>query len=201
MSSELKKIMSHIKSLEIKECISQIYISHQQIFVVLKKADSILEVLAILQNDKKCLFKQLMSICGVDYPQQNDRTEIIYNLLSMTHNARIAVKITAKDKQVIPTVYNIFPCAIWYEREVWDMYGVYFGKNPDLRRILTDYNFDGHPLRKDFPLTGFTQTKYSTEEGRVVYEPVKLTQEFRNFDFTSPWENAQYVLPGDEKAS
>ena len=159
---------------------------------------SVPRVLAFLRDDSQCLFKQLMDICGVDYPERIERFEVVYNLLSLKHNQRVRVKTSVREDEAVPSVVGIFPCAGWYEREVWDMYGVPFSDNPDLRRILTDYGFDGHPLRKDFPLTGFVEVRYDDEQKRVVYEPVKLTQDFRSFDFLSPWEG---VLPGDEKAT
>ncbi len=166
--------------------------------VVRVKPDSIPAVITYLRDDSQCLFKQLMDICGVDYPDRPERFEVVYNLLSLKHNQRVRVKVAVGEDQPVPSVVSIFPCAGWYEREVWDLYGVPFSDNPDLRRLLTDYGFDGHPLRKDFPLTGFVEVRYDDEQKRVVYEPVKLTQDFRSFDFLSPWEG---MLPGDEKAS
>jgi NADH-quinone oxidoreductase subunit C len=158
------------------------------------------QLLTFLRDDASCLFKQLVAICGADYPERPERFDVVYSLLSYRHNQRIRVKIRADEETVIPSVTRVFSSAGWYEREVWDLYGVMFGGNPDLRRILTDYGFDGHPLRKDFPLTGFVEMRYDEEQKRVVYEPVKLTQAFRSFDFMSPWEGAEYILPGDEKA-
>jgi len=139
-----------------------------------------------------------MDICGVDWPERPERFDVVYNLLSLKHNQRIRVKVAVREDEPVPSVVGIFPSAGWYEREVWDLYGVPFAGNPDLRRILTDYGFDGHPLRKDFPLTGFVELRYDDEQKRVVYEPVKLTQDFRSFDFLSPWEG---MLAGDEKAT
>lgn len=159
---------------------------------------SVPRVLSYLRDDSQCLFKQLMDLCGVDFPEREKRFEIVYNLLSLKHNQRIRVKVSVREDEPVPSVVGIFPCASWYEREAWDMYGVPFAENPDLRRLLTDYGFDGHPLRKDFPLTGFVEVRYDDEQKRVVYEPVKLTQDFRSFDFLSPWEG---MLPGDEKAT
>jgi NADH-quinone oxidoreductase subunit C len=161
-------------------------------------AASIQKVLTFLRDDSQCLFKQLMDICGVDYPERERRFDVVYHLLSLRHNQRVRVKVEADEETPVPSVVDVFVSAGWYEREVWDMYGVGFAGNPDLRRILTDYGFDGHPLRKDFPLTGFVELRYDDEQKRVVYEPVKLTQDFRNFDFLSPWEG---MLPGDEKAT
>ena len=141
-----------------------------------------------------------MDVCGVDRPERTRRFDVVYNLLSLTHNRRIRVKLETDEETPVPSVVNVFSAANWWEREVWDLFGIYFSDHPDLRRILTDYGFDGHPLRKDFPLTGYVEVRYDDEQKRVVYEPVKLAQEFRRFDFLSPWEGVQRVLPGDEKA-
>ena len=146
-------------------------------------------------------YQQLMEIAGADYPGRAERFEVVYMLLSLTKNHRIMVKVEAAEDTPVPTVTTLWPVAGWLEREVFDMYGVLFDGNTDLRRILTDYGFEGHPFRKDFPLTGYQELRYSEEEGRVVYEPVELAQDFRSFDFMSPWEGAEYILPGDEKAS
>ncbi len=146
------------------------------------------KVLVFLRDNKKCSCKQLMDICGVDYPNREIRFEIVYHLLSLKHNHRVRVVVHTDEKDPIPTVTEIFHSADWWEREVWDMFGIVFKRHPDLRRILTDYNFKGHPLRKDFPLTGYTEVRYDEHQGKVVYEPVKLDQNFRSFDFLSPWE-------------
>ena len=146
-------------------------------------------------------FKQLIDICGVDYPARVKRFEVVYQLLSLRRNQRIRVKVRVSDMVAVPSITEIYSNAEWFEREAWDMYGVRFENNPDLRRILTDYGFEGHPQRKDFPLTGYKEVRYDPEKQRVVYEPVVLDQEFRNFDFVSPWEGTEYVLPGDEKAT
>lgn len=145
-------------------------------------------------------YQQLMEIAGVDYPQRAERFEVVYMLLSLTRNHRVTVKVNAAENTPVPTVTTLWPVAGWLEREVFDMYGVVFAGNQDLRRILTDYGFEGHPFRKDFPLTGYVELRYSEEDKRVVYEPVELAQDLRQFDFMSPWEGAEYVLPGDEKA-
>jgi NADH-quinone oxidoreductase subunit C len=167
------------------------------------RRDAIVKVLTYLRDDTNCLFKQLIDLCGVDRPGRVERFEVVYNLLSLRHNRRIRVKVTTDEATPVPSVAGVFNVATWFERETWDMYGVFFADNPDLRRILTDYGFEGHPLRKDFPLTGFVELRYDDEQKRVVYEPVKLTQGFRNFDFLSPWEGEDRapVLPGDEKAT
>ncbi len=160
----------------------------------------IAHVLKFLRDDTLCRFIQLIDLCGVDYPQRPKRFDVVYHLLSMHNNSRVRVRIDAGEDDVVPSIRDIYPCADWFEREAYDMYGLVFAGHDDLRRILTDYGFEGHPLRKDFPLTGHVEVRYDDQQKRVVYEPVKLVQEFRNFDYLSPWEGASYVLPGDEKA-
>jgi len=160
---------------------------------------SIIKVLLFLRDDQNCQFKQLVDLCGVDFPEREERFEVVYNLLSTKHNQRLRVKVAAGEDDAVESVAEVFSSAIWFEREAFDLYGIYFANHPDLRRILTDYGFEGHPLRKDFPLTGYVEVRYDSDQRRVVYEPVKLTQEFRTFDFTSPWEGI-LRLPGDEKA-
>nr|WP_068077525.1 NADH-quinone oxidoreductase subunit C [Novosphingobium lentum] len=160
--------------------------------------DRIEDALRLLRDEHA--YQQLMEIAGVDYPSRPERFEVVYCLLSLTKNQRIIVKVTTDEATPVPTVTTLWPVAGWLEREVYDMYGVLFAGNPDLRRILTDYGFQGHPFRKDFPLTGYVELRYSEEDKRVVYEPVELAQDLRQFDFMSPWEGADYVLPGDEKA-
>lgn len=162
---------------------------------------SILETLKFLRDDKQCRFEVLIDICGVDWPMRERRFDVVYHLLSLRLNQRIRVKLETDDAAPVPSAVEVFPAANWFEREAYDMYGILFSGHPDLRRLLTDYGFQGHPLRKDFPLTGYLEVRYDDEKKRVVYEPVKLAQEFRNFDFESPWEGVDYVLPGDEKAS
>lgn len=164
------------------------------------KRDDVLKVLKFLRDDVNCQFQTLLDVCGVDYPDDDERFEIVYHLLSMTHNNRIRVKLRTDEDTAVDSATSLFNAANWWEREVWDMFGVAFNDHPDLRRILTDYGFEGHPLRKDFPLTGYVEVRYDDEQKRIVYEPVKLTQEFRTFDFLSPWEGVQRMLPGDEKA-
>lgn len=160
--------------------------------------DAIVDVLRTLRDE--CAYQQLMEIAGVDYPERPERFEIVYHLLSVTKNHRIRVKVSTDETTPVPSITDLWPVANWLEREVFDMFGVLFEGHPDLRRILTDYGFRGHPLRKDFPLTGFSEVWYSEEAKRVVYEPVKLAQDLRTWDFLSPWEGAEYVLPGDEKS-
>ena len=161
--------------------------------------DSIEDALRLLRDEHA--YQQLMEMAGVDYPSRAERFEVVYMLLSLTKNHRVMVKVCAAENTPVPTVTTLWPNAGWLEREVFDMYGVIFAGNPDLRRILTDYGFEGHPFRKDFPLTGYVELRYSEEDQRVVYEPVKLAQDLRSFDFMSPWEGADYVLPGDEKVA
>jgi len=163
-------------------------------------APAIVKVMTFLRDDGKCLFQLLVDICGVDYPDRPARFEVVYNLLSLKYNLRLRVKVAAAEDQPVPSIASLHSTAGWFEREAWDLYGIYFADHPDLRRILTDYGFEGHPLRKDFPLTGYVEVRYDIEQKRVVYEPVSLRQEFRTFDFVSPWEGMVRPLPGDEKA-
>jgi len=165
------------------------------------QASDIVYALTYLRDDPACAFRCFIDICGADYPSRAKRFDVVYHLLSLRHNIRIRVKVQTDDQTSVPSVIDVFPAANWFERETYDLYGILFSGHPDLRRLLTDYGFEGHPLRKDFPLTGFVEVRYDQDEARVVYEPVKLTQEFRNFDFLSPWEGTEYVLPGDEKRS
>jgi NADH-quinone oxidoreductase subunit C len=165
------------------------------------RPDAIVRVLSALRDDVRMQYWSLIDLCGVDWPNRAERFDIVYHLLSPKQNARIRIKLRVDEETAVPSVISVYPNADWYEREVYDLYGVFFSGHPDLRRLLTDYGFDGHPLRKDFPLTGFVEVRYDDDLKRVVYEPVRLQQEFRSFDFLSPWEGPQYVLPGDEKAS
>jgi len=162
--------------------------------------DDVLKVIKFLRDDVNCQFLTLLDVCGVDYPEDDERFEIVYHMLSMTHNNRIRIKLRTDEDTPVASVTSLFSSANWWEREIWDLFGVAFIDHPDLRRILTDYGFEGHPLRKDFPLTGYVEIRYDDAQKRIVYEPVKLTQEFRSFDFLSPWEGVQRMLPGDEKA-
>ena len=163
--------------------------------------DQIINVLRFLRDDARCGFVALVDMCGVDWPAREKRFDVVYHLLSPVQNLRVRVKVQTDEATPVPSVISIFKGAEWFEREAYDMYGILFTGNPDLRRLLTDYGFDGFPLRKDFPLTGYVEVRYDDTKKRVVYEPVQLTQEFRSFDFLSPWEGTDYVLPGDEKAS
>ena len=160
---------------------------------------SLLAVMTTLRDDPRFSFEQMMDLCGVDFPERAERFEVVYNLLSVTLNQRIRVIVSTDETQPVPSVHRIWPSATWWERECYDLFGVLFSDQPDLRRILTDYGFEGHPLRKDFPLTGYVEVRYDVDRRQVVYEPVRLTQDFRNFDFESPWEGV-LTLPGDEKA-
>ncbi len=164
-------------------------------------SQDIVRVLSVLRDDPACRFEVLIDICGVDWPARALRFDVVYHLLSPRLNQRIRVKVHTDEETPVPSVIEVFPAANWYEREAFDMYGILFTGHPDLRRLLTDYGFQGYPLRKDFPLTGYVEVRYDDEAKRVVYEPVKLVQEFRSFDFESPWEGADHVLPGDEKAT
>jgi NADH-quinone oxidoreductase subunit C len=163
--------------------------------------DGLPTLLTFLRDDPACQYRQLMDVCGVDYPERPERFDVVYHLLSPRFNRRVRVKVSTDENNPVPSAVPIFSSAGWFEREAWDLFGILFSDHPDLRRLLTDYGFEGHPLRKDFPLTGYVEVRYDDEQKRVVYEPVKLTQDFRSFDFLSPWEGmTTTVLPGDEKA-
>ena len=187
--SDLQEIESVAESIRdgMGAIVKDLYIVGDQLVAIVEKED-IAKLLVFLRDDVNCQFKQLMDICGVDYPERHQRFEVVYNLLSLVHNNRVTVKVMLDDNSSIPSVSKVFSSADWWEREIWDLFGIFFSGHPDLRRILTDYGFDGHPLRKDFPLTGYVEVRYDDAQKRVVYEPVKLTQEYRDFDFLSPWE-------------
>ncbi|MDR3449977.1 MAG: NADH-quinone oxidoreductase subunit C [Alphaproteobacteria bacterium] len=180
------------------------FVDRGELIVVVGRT-RIADVLSVLRDDPALEMTQLVDICGVDYPERSERFEIVYNLLSMRKNARLRVKLLTDERSPVPTCVGVHSGAGWFEREVWDMYGVGFSGNPDLRRILTDYGFEGHPLRKDFPLSGYVEVRYDNTLKRVIYEPVTLPQDFRSFDFMSPWEGMTEInrraLPGDEKAT
>ena len=195
----LEELSSHIDA-KLTGLLRDRAIAFGELTVVVEAAD-IVRVLEALRDDASCLFEVLIDICGVDYPDRPERFEVVYHLLSPTQNARLRIKLSVEDGVPVPSVVPVFPAADWFEREAYDLYGILFSGHPDLRRILTDYGFEGYPLRKDFPLTGYVEVRYDDEQKRVVYEPVRLTQEFRGFDFESPWERAGVVLPGDEKSS
>ena len=198
MTEELKELGEHIAA-SIENDIHGWRVEHGELTVD-ARADRIAQVMLFLRDDALTRFLVLIDLCGVDYPQRSKRFDVVYHLLSMHNNTRIRVKAQVGEDETVPTITSVHPCADWFEREAFDMYGIVFSGHPDLRRILTDYNFDGYPLRKDFPLTGHVEVRYDDQQKRVVYEPVKLVQEYRNFDYLSPWEGAKYVLPGDEKA-
>ena len=195
----LEELGQHVASV-LSDQVMGISIAHDELMVT-ARAEQIVKVVTFLRDDPMCLFKVLVDICGTDYPERPKRFDVVYNLLSLVHNQRIRIKVESDDETPVPSITGVHNSANWFEREIWDMYGVMFSDHPDLRRLLTDYGFEGHPLRKDFPLTGFVETRYDEERKRVVYDPVKLSQEFRKFDFLSPWEGASNTpLPGDEKA-
>ena len=195
----LEELGQHVASV-LSDQVKGNSIAHDELMVT-ARAEQIVKVVTFLRDDPMCLFKELVDICGTDYPERPKRFDVVYNLLSLVHNQRIRIKVEADDETPVPSITGAHNSANWFEREIWDMYGVMFSDHPDLRRLLTDYGFEGHPLRKDFPLTGFVEARYDEERKRVVYDPVKLSQEFRKFDFLSPWEGASNTpLPGDEKA-
>ena len=198
MDLALKELGDYISG-SLGDVVTDVECRLDELIITIKRED-ILRVLKFLRDDANCQFKQLMDLCGVDFPEEDERFCVVYNLLSLTHNNRIRVKTWTDENTPVASATQLFSSAGWWERETWDLYGIYFADHPDLRRILTDYGFEGHPLRKDFPLTGYVELRYDDEQKRVVYEPVHLTQEFRTFDFLSPWEGVQPVLPGDEKA-
>jgi len=198
MDQALKELGGYIRD-NLGSSVVDAYVRLGELSVEIERAE-VLRVLKFLRDDANCQFLTLLDVCGVDYPDDDERFEIVYHLLSMTHNTRVRVKLRTDEDTPVDSATGLFNAANWWEREVWDMFGVAFVDHPDLRRILTDYGFEGHPLRKDFPLTGYVEIRYDDEQKRIVYEPVKLTQEFRSFDFLSPWEGVQRMLPGDEKA-
>jgi NADH-quinone oxidoreductase subunit C len=198
MSSELQALSDYIAS-SLGEVVEDRAIAYDELTIVVRRED-IVRAVTFLRDDPQCRFVCFIDICGADYPAREQRFDVVYHFLAPHHNRRIRVKVRTDEVTPVPSLIEVFPAANWYEREAYDMYGVLFTGHPDLRRILTDYGFEGHPLRKDFPMTGYVEVRYDDGQGRVVYEPVKLNQEFRNFDFLSPWEGTDYVLPGDEKA-
>ena len=194
----LKDIAAYIKE-RLDAQVEDGIIAHGELTLIVPAGD-IVPVLTFLRDDVQCQFVSIIDICGADYPAREKRFDVVYHLLSPRQNMRIRVKVETDEETPVPSATGVFVGADWFEREAYDLYGILFTGHPDLRRILTDYGFEGHPLRKDFPLTGFVEVRYDDEVKRVVYEPVELKQEFRDFDFLSPWEGAEYVLPGDEKA-
>ena len=198
MSEALKDLAAYVTE-KLDAQIQDAVVAYGELTFLVEPGD-IVDVLNFLKNDVQCQFFAFIDISGADYPSRQKRFEVVYHLLSPRQNQRVRVKLSTDEDTPVPSAIEVFPAANWFEREIYDMYGVLFTGHPDLRRILTDYGFEGHPLRKDFPLTGFVEVRYDNNLKRVVYEPVELRQEFRNFDFLSPWEGTDYVLPGDEKA-
>ena len=194
----LKDLEAHLDA-TLGDYIQSSTITHGELTLEVR-VEALERIIKFLRDDSACHFEMLIDICGVDYPEREPRFDVVYHLLSISNNMRIRVKARVEEEAAVPSVSGRYSTAGWFEREVWDLLGIYITNHPDLRRLLTDYGFEGHPLRKDFPLTGYVELRYDDEQKRVVYEPAKLTQEFRSFDFMSPWEGAEYILPGDEKA-
>ena len=200
MTDALNDLGDHIRSSEaVADLVKRYEVKHGELTVYAER-DGIVKLAKFLKDDNQCVFETLIDICGVDWPERSQRFDVVYHFLSMRLNQRIRIKIKTDEATPVPSLVDLHPSANWFEREAFDMYGIRFAGHPDMRRILTDYGFDGYPLRKDFPLTGFTQVRYDDLEKRVVNEPVELVQEYRNFDFLSPWEGMTKELPGDEKA-
>ena len=198
MAETLQELGEHIAT-GLGAAVTGASVAYGELTVRANAAD-IVRVLTFLRDDPECGFVCFTDICGADYPEREKRFDVVYHLLAPYKNRRIRVKVETDEDTPVPSAIPVFPAANWYERETFDLYGVLFADHPDLRRILTDYGFSGHPMRKDFPLTGLVEVRYDDQQKRVVYEPVKLVQEFRSFDYLSPWEGTEYVLPGDEKA-
>lgn len=198
MSEALQELAAHIEAKR-PDCVLKSEIAHGELTLHVSLS-SMVSFVEFLRSDGNCLFSTLIDITAVDHPSREARFDVVYHFLSMYRNQRIRLKSAVREDEVVPSIVSIHPSANWFEREVFDMFGIIFAGHPDLRRILTDYGFRGYPLRKDFPTTGYTEVRYDDEQKRVVYEPVSLIQEYRQFDFMSPWEGAQYVLPGDDKA-
>ncbi|MGR3291172.1 MAG: NADH-quinone oxidoreductase subunit C, partial [Paracoccaceae bacterium] len=198
MSEELNELGTHLE-LKRPDCVLSWEITHGELTVKVTLA-AIYDFIEFLKTDRSCRFSSLVDITAIDYPGREARFDVVYHFLSMYQNHRIRLKVAVREDDIVPSIVDIHLSANWFEREVFDMFGILYSGHPDLRRILTDYGFRGHPLRKDFPTTGYTEVRYDEVQKRVVYEPVSLTQEYRQFDFMSPWEGAQYILPGDEKA-
>jgi NADH-quinone oxidoreductase subunit C len=196
--NELEKLDQTIAS-ALGPAVTGRQVAHGELSITTTAAD-LIKVLRFLRDDERCQFVNFVDVTAVDWPSRERRFDVVYHLLSPYKNYRIRVKVEVAEGTSVPSIIDVFPGANWFERETYDLYGVPFTGHPDMRRLLTDYGFEGHPLRKDFPLTGFVEVRYDDEEKRVVYEPVRLAQEFRNFDFLSPWEGPDYPLPGDEKA-
>ena len=198
MSEALSDLAAHVRE-KLGDAVLESVLAYGELTVTVAP-ETVVAAATFLRDDKRCRFVSIIDVSGADYPARQKRFDVVYHLLSPAQNLRIRLKVHADEETIVPSVTGVWPGADWYERETYDLYGVLFSGHPDLRRILTDYGFEGHPLRKDFPLTGFDEVRYDDEAKRVIYEPVELKQEFRNFDFLSPWEGTEYVLPGDEKA-
>jgi NADH-quinone oxidoreductase subunit C len=198
MSDAMNELGQHLE-LKRHDCVLGWVVAHDELTVTVALS-SIVGFVDFLKTDPACRFSSLVDITAVDYPQRPKRFEVVYHFLSMYQNQRIRLKVDVREEEMVPSIIGVHPSSNWFEREVFDMFGILFSGHPDLRRLLTDYGFRGHPLRKDFPTTGYTEVRYDEVQKRVVYEPVSLVQEYRQFDFMSPWEGAEYILPGDDKA-
>ncbi len=198
MTAALQELATHLE-LKRPDCVLSTEIAFDELNVSIAPS-SLVSFVEFLKSDRSCRFSTLVDITGIDYPSREARFEVVYQFLSMYQNHRIRIRVAVREEDTVPSIVEIFPSANWFEREVFDMFGILFSGHPDLRRILTDYGFRGYPLRKDFPTTGYVELRYDETQKRVVYEPVKLVQEYRQFDFMSPWEGAEYILPGDEKS-
>lgn len=194
----LNELGEHIAS-QMPDAVRKFQVAYGELTLHAER-DQIVTLVEFLKRDALCMFEMMIDVCGVDYPERSQRFEVVYHFLSMRMNQRIRVKVSTDEETAVPSIVELHPSANWFEREAFDMYGIRFAGHPDMRRILTDYGFEGYPLRKDFPLTGYTEVRYDDLEKRIVHEPVELTQEYRNFDFLSPWEGMTSVIPGDEKA-
>lgn len=198
MSDALRELGEHISD-QCADAVKGFHVRHGELTIIAER-DSIVKLAKFLKDDNQCVFETMIDICGVDWPERTQRFEVVYHFLSMRLNQRVRVKISTDEANAVPSLVALHPSANWFEREAFDMYGIRFAGHPDMRRLLTDYGFEGYPMRKDFPLTGYTEVRYDDLEKRVVNEPVQLVQEYRNFDFLSPWEGMTKELPGDEKA-
>lgn len=197
MTSALNELGAHIEAKR-TDCVLSWDVTHGELNIDVAPSN-IAGFVEFLKNDKSCQFSTLVDVTAVDYPTRAKRFDVVYHFLSMYQNHRVRLRMSVRENEMVPSITEVYPAANWFEREIFDMFGLLFSGHPDLRRILTDYGFRGYPLRKDFPTTGYTEVRYDEAQKRVVYEPVSLVQEYRQFDFMSPWEGAQYVLPGDEK--
>ncbi|WP_226780547.1 NADH-quinone oxidoreductase subunit C [Oceaniglobus trochenteri] len=198
MSENLSELGAHIEAKR-PDCVLSYAVAHDELTMDIAPS-SLVSFVEFLKTDRTCRFSTLVDITAVDYPARPARFDVVYHFLSMYQNHRIRLRVATREDEMLPSIIEVHPSANWFEREIFDMFGILFTGHPDLRRILTDYGFRGYPLRKDFPTTGYTEVRYDEAQKRVVYEPVKLVQEYRQFDFMSPWEGAEYILPGDDKA-